>query len=141
MKMIKNFFKENIKIVIAFIIGIVLSTISVSGAILYSSSNVIFDNTNSGLISTNVQNTLNELCTESKKCSNTIYKSSENTVWSSNQNISSFTEGVDYVRNREELTYHDKSSKVYLKFRTVNNIVTEGYVCFIVTSEMLITDS
>ena len=62
MKKIKNFIKSNIKVVLAFIIGIVISGTSVYAAtIIFNSNQVGYDNTTSGLSSTDVQGALDEL--------------------------------------------------------------------------------
>ena len=66
MKKIKSFIKNNIKIVIAFILGLIISGIGVYAAILYASSDVGYDNTGSGLTSTNVQDALDELYTKAQ---------------------------------------------------------------------------
>ena len=65
MKKIKVFLKNNIKLFLGIIIGgIVFGTIGVYAAILYASSDVSYDNTTSGLTSTNVQDALDELYTK-----------------------------------------------------------------------------
>ena len=62
----KKFLKKNIKIVIAFTLGIIVaSTFAYAAAI--TSNNVSFDNTNSGLEATNVKDAINELYAKSKE--------------------------------------------------------------------------
>ena len=58
----KKFFKNNYKLLIGIIIGVILSGVGVYAAtILYNSHAVGFDNTCSGMIATNVQDALDEL--------------------------------------------------------------------------------
>ena len=57
--------------------------------------------------------------------------------WRTNQDISSFTEGTDYVLQESQVTNMDsRASKFYLKHTISNNIVTESYVGFVVTDAM-----
>ena len=53
--------KNNIKLIIGIFIGILISTVSVYAAGELFASNITYDNTTSGLTSTNVQSALNEL--------------------------------------------------------------------------------
>ena len=61
LKKISEFIKENLKIVIAFSIGVVLTSTSVYAANTIYSKNVTYDNSSSGLSSVNVQDALDEL--------------------------------------------------------------------------------
>ena len=62
MKKIKKFLLGNIKTVIAFALGLTISGVTVySATILFASSEVSYDNTNSGLTSTNVQGAIDEI--------------------------------------------------------------------------------
>ena len=61
LKKISEFIKENLKIVIAFSIGVVLTSTSVYAANTIYSKNVTYDNSSSGLTSANVQDALDEL--------------------------------------------------------------------------------
>lgn len=64
MKKIKEIIKNNIKIVIAFILGgVVFGTLGVYAATTLLSQSVYYNNTNSGATSTNVQGALDELYT------------------------------------------------------------------------------
>lgn len=68
MKKIKEIIKNNIKTVIAFILGgIVFGTIGVYAATTLLSQSVYYNNTNSGASSTNVQGALDELFTRASK--------------------------------------------------------------------------
>ena len=58
MKRVKRFIKGNIKLVVAFILGVIISGTGVYAAILYASSDVSYDNTSSGMSATNVQDAL-----------------------------------------------------------------------------------
>ena len=64
MKRVKRFIKSNIKLVVAFILGVIISGTGVYAAILYASSDVSYDNTSSGMSATNVQDALDELYTK-----------------------------------------------------------------------------
>ena len=61
LKKISEFIKENLKIVIAFSIGVVLTSTSVYAANTIYSKNVTYDNSSSGLTSANVQDAIDEL--------------------------------------------------------------------------------
>ena len=68
MKKVKKFLIGNVKTVVAFIIGIVISGTSVYAAtILFNSNQVGYDNTTSGMTSTNVQDALDELYTKANR--------------------------------------------------------------------------
>ena len=67
MKKIKKFLLGNIKPLIAFILGLIISGTSVYAAILFASSDVSYDNTSSGMSATNVQDALDELNTKASK--------------------------------------------------------------------------
>ena len=74
MKRVKKFLIENIKTVVAFIIGIIISGTGVYAAILYASSDVGYDNTSSGMSATNVQDALDELYQKALACPNAPVK-------------------------------------------------------------------
>ena len=58
-------------------------------------------------------------------------------AWTTNQDISSFTEGTDYVLQESQVTnMNAKASKFYLKYLISNNAVTDEYVGFVVTNAM-----
>ena len=72
---------------------------------------------------------------ENNSCnSKAIYRWST-TQWSYYQNISSFTEGTDYVTNKLDLTNMNAlASKSYLKYYVgSNNVISNTYICFIVS--------
>ena len=58
--------KEKLKILLAFIIGFLLSSGIVYGATLYTATEVSYDNTNSGTSNTNVQGAVDELYEKAK---------------------------------------------------------------------------
>ena len=64
---IKSIFKNHIKFVIGFLIGISLTT-GVYAAIKIPSSHVSYDNTASGLNSSNVQDAIDKLKTKVEIC-------------------------------------------------------------------------
>ena len=67
MKKIKKFIKSNIKVVIAFILGIsIAGSIGVYAATVIASSNVEYSNTTSGLTATTVQGAIDEIYEKSK---------------------------------------------------------------------------
>lgn len=69
MKIIKNIFEKNIKIFIGIIIGIILSgTSAYAATILFASNQVSYDNTASGLTSTDVQEAIDELYEKALLC-------------------------------------------------------------------------
>ncbi len=64
MKKVKKFLLGNIKTVVAFILGLIISGTTVYAAtILFNSNQVGYDNTSSDLSSTNVQDAIDELYT------------------------------------------------------------------------------
>ena len=75
MKKIKELFKNNIKLVIGFIIGgIVFGTLGVYAATTLLSQSVYYNKSTSGASSTNVQGALDELYEKAKKCPNAPVK-------------------------------------------------------------------
>ena len=65
MKKITKFLLGNIKTVVAFILGVIVSGTTVYAAtILFASNEVSYDNTRSGMSVTNVQDALDELYTK-----------------------------------------------------------------------------
>ena len=91
MKKVKKFLLKNIKPVLAFILGIIISGIGVYAAILYASSDVGYDNTGSGLTSTNVQDALDELYTKAQNMvpidPDTFQTNTAKTVYASSKGI------------------------------------------------------
>ena len=65
MKKVKKFLLGNIKTVIAFVLGILLSGVTVYAATSLLSQSVYYNNTTSGATSTNLQGALDELYTKS----------------------------------------------------------------------------
>ena len=64
MKKVKKFLLGNIKTVVAFVLGLIISGTTVYAAtILFNSNQVGYDNTSSGISATNVQDALDELYT------------------------------------------------------------------------------
>ena len=67
LKKVLNKLKENSKIIVAFILGLIISGTGVYAAtILFASNQVSYDNTSSGLTSTDVQAALDEIYTTAK---------------------------------------------------------------------------
>ena len=60
------------------------------------------------------------------------------TSWTTNQDISSFTAGTDYVTDKNQVkNMNALAEKFFLKYHIENNQVTDKYVCFVVTSAMV----
>lgn len=72
MKKIKKFLSGKVKLIVAFVFGLVVtSTLVYATTILYSSDEVSYDNSLSGLVSTNVQGAIDELFTKANLCGST----------------------------------------------------------------------
>lgn len=72
MKKIKKFLSGKVKLIVAFVFGLVVtSTLVYATTILYSSDEVSYDNSSSGLASTNVQGAIDELFTKANLCGST----------------------------------------------------------------------
>lgn len=67
-----KFIKNNSKLIIGLIIGMVLSGTTVYAATQIMASEVLYDNTTSGLTSTNVQDAVDELTTRANTLNNTL---------------------------------------------------------------------
>ena len=141
MKKIKELLKSNIKFILGFILGLSFTIGSVYAAeILFASENVGYDNTTSGLSSTDVQGALDELYSLAQTCgtpsANSIYRWSISSLYIGDS-ISSLTPGTDYVTDKSQVTnMNAKASKYFLQHDISNNEVTNSYVCFVVTSAM-----
>ena len=73
MKKIKSFIKNNVILIVGFIVGIIISGTSVYAAtILLNANQVGYNNTNTDLTSTDVQGALNELYTKANTWINPI---------------------------------------------------------------------
>lgn len=64
MKKVKKFLLGNIKTVVSFILGIIISGVTVYAATIIASNQVGYDNTSSGMSATNVQDAIDELYTK-----------------------------------------------------------------------------
>ena len=99
MKKIKKFLVGNIKTVVAFVLGLIISGTGVYAAtILFASNQVGYDNTSSGLTSTNVQDALDELYT---KANTWIDPSSLDFQFDTTQKIVATRFGVCIYRNNK----------------------------------------
>ena len=92
MKKIKKLLLGNIKTVVAFILGVIVSGTTVYAAtILFASNQVGYDNTSSGLTSTNVQDALDELYTKAQNMvpidPNTFNTNTAKTVYASSKGV------------------------------------------------------
>ncbi|MCI8347000.1 MAG: hypothetical protein HFJ12_03510 [Bacilli bacterium] len=61
-KEVKKRLKKNYKLIIVIVIGIIISGVGVYAVTTISSSNVTYDNSRSGLTSTNLNGAIDELC-------------------------------------------------------------------------------
>ncbi|MCI8347438.1 MAG: hypothetical protein HFJ12_05805 [Bacilli bacterium] len=66
----KKIIKKNYKIILGIIIGGIISGVGVYAATMISSSNISYDNSKSGLTSTNLNGAIDELYEKAKKLSN-----------------------------------------------------------------------
>ena len=92
MKKVKKFLIGNIKTVVAFILGIIISGTTVYAAtILFASNQVSYDNTSSGMSATNVQDALDELYTKAQNMvpidPNTFNTNTKKTVYASSKGV------------------------------------------------------
>ena len=91
-----------------------------SGTTIQNAYNTYFDN--SGIGECNVTS---------------IYRWSE-LMLTTGQDISSLTEGTDYVTDKSQVTnMNSLAAKYYFKYDIYNNIIYNSYVCFNVTSAMV----
>ena len=61
MKRIRSILKKNYKLLIAFLLGLIVSGTTVYAAILHNSNEVSYNNRTSGLSSTTVQDAIDEI--------------------------------------------------------------------------------
>ena len=88
----KKIIKDNLKIIVAFILGIIISGTGVYAAtILYNGDQVSYDNTSSGMTATNVQDALDELYTKANNMvpidPNTFETNAAKTVYASSKGV------------------------------------------------------
>ena len=107
--------KDNLKIIVAFILGLIISGTGVYAAtILYSGDQVGYDNTSSGMSATNVQDALDELYTKAQNVevpidpdtfttntAKTVYASSKGVCIKRNNKLNCFK-----INNRAEEQNH-----------------------------------
>ena len=112
MKKISKFIKKNYKFIIGFVLGLVVASTSVYAANTIYSKNVTYDNSNSGLEATNVQDALDETYT---KCFPPILATDKiMNLYNDGSNITEAT-----------ITSSNPNPKVYLN--TVQKIMLDGY--------------
>jgi hypothetical protein len=91
MKKIKNLFFKNIKSVVAFIIGVIISGGVVYAATLFTATQVTYNNSNSGSQSTTVEGALDELYTMANNIvpidPDTFMTNSTKTVYASSKGV------------------------------------------------------
>ena len=94
--------------------------------------NLSYDNTNTGVTPNNAQKMIDYI-TKTIDGPAIIYRWATNN-WERNQNISTFTLGTDYVRDKSQLTTMDvRANRHYLKYYIEDNVVTDQYTCFIIS--------
>lgn len=96
-----KFIKNNSKLIIGLIIGMVLSGTTVYAATQIMASEVLYDNTTSGLTSTNVQDAVDELTTRANTLNNTL-TSTQSSLQTCEGNLS--TKTTDYNTCSSSLT-------------------------------------
>lgn len=96
-----KFIKNNSKLLIGLIIGLVLSGTTVYAATQIMASEVLYDNTTSGLTSTNVQDAVDELTTRANTLNNTL-TSTQSSLQTCEGNLS--TKTTDYNTCSSSLT-------------------------------------
>ena len=102
MKKIKKFLLGNIKTVVAFILGIIISGTTVYAAtILFNSNQVGYDNTSSGMSATNVQDALDELYTKANTWINPSYIDFTTLAKNTNKTILASKNGICIKRNNK----------------------------------------
>lgn len=102
MKKIKKFLLGNIKTVVAFILGIIMSVTTVYAAtILYNSNQVEYDNTSSGMSATNVQDALDELSTKANTWIDPSYIDFTTLATNKNKTILASSAGMCIKRNNK----------------------------------------
>ena len=113
MKKLKEFGKKNIKVLVAFVIGLMLSGVGVYAATYINSENVAYDNSSSGLSSTDLQGTIDEVYTKTqnalykktcKDCPKCIRTSTLHTETCSQTSTSSYC-GADGYAEGDTITY------------------------------------
>lgn len=98
----KKLIKSNIKLIIGILIGMVLSITTVYAAtILFASNQVSYDNTTSGLSSTNVQDALDELYTKANTWIDPSYIDFGTLATNTNKTILASKNGVCIKRNNK----------------------------------------
>lgn len=95
MKKIMNKIKQNAKVVAAFLLGMVLTGGTVYAATVLPSSQVGYDNTQSGLTATDVQGALDELNIKADTWINPL----EDYKMTPNKKIIASSSGIKFVRN------------------------------------------
>ena len=110
MNNLSKFIKKNYKFIIGFVLGLVVASTSVYAANTIYSKNVTYDNSNSGLEATNVQDALDETYT---KCFPPVL--------ATDKIMNLYNDGS----NITEATITSSNPKVYLN--TVQKIMLDGY--------------
>ena len=101
----KKEIKENVIFLIIIVVCIILASISTAyAAILFSSSDVKYDNTTSGLNATNVQTAIDELYT--KGTNYTTLKSRTTTLETSFNNLGTVYEGTNNYKTVSKNTWY-----------------------------------
>lgn len=138
MKKISSFLLNNKKFFLGIIIGIIISGGTVFAAtILFASNEVSYDNTNSGMSATNVQDALDELYTKTSKiniykdlqCPGCVYRKSSTLKCNSN---ASRADGTNNKLTSSEYTtdYTTLNSNYFLgHVIDSNGYILSSYVC------------
>ena len=125
---------------------LIVSTSYTTATILFTSDEIRYDNATSGLQSTNLQSALDELYEMANDPSHGsgsvtgtrfIYRWSTTEWTNSVTDISSLTEGTDYILNTRTInTMFSRAESIYLMHNIFNNVVADSYVEFVVSSSL-----
>lgn len=127
MRKVKQAIKNNI---VGFILGaFIFGTVGVSAATYYASKDVSYDNSSSGLKSTDVQSAIDELYQLANK--KTVYSWNTSSIKIGESTIS------DLKSTRTSKPYYESTEEVikasgfpvFNKYTVVDDVITEGYTC------------
>lgn len=134
MKKVKKFLLGNIKTVVAFAIGVIISGTSVYAAtILFASNQVSYNNANSGATSTNVQDALDELYTKANTWINPttfgISMNTSKTILATNGGIIIRRNGQTHlIRNNNWSVEKDHIRQIFSELGPYNSSTKLGYL-------------
>ena len=131
MKLLKN----NKKLILGIIVGLVISIVTGVAAYTLYADSIAYNNTTSGLTSTNLAGAIDELYTKCTKDEKLIYRWTT-TTWTTNQNITALANPEYVTRSTEVTNMNAKAEKYYLKYLVDDNVVVDKYTCFVISAAM-----